>query len=428
MLSLGPFESSPHIAVACSGGPDSLALTLLANDWARGVGGRVTALVVDHAMRRESAAEATSVCDRLSEAGIEAVTLTRQGPALTSDRQAAARHARYGLMSQWCREARVLHLLLGHHRGDQAETLMLRLGRGSGVDGLASMAAISEGPDVRLLRPLLDVSRESLIDFLQVRGTAWVVDPSNEDNSFARVRMRGLLPDLEKEGITEPRLAATARRMARARAALDCAATDLLARAVAIYPEGFALFSPDKLLAAPEDTGMRALSRLLACIGGSPHGPRMDDLERLYEWLSKGKGGGRTLGGCRLTRSRGGRILVCRESAAVAEPAPAVSGYLWDGRFRISSVESPNVMVGGLGPSGWAQIRADKPDIDEKGLPADARIALPAIWRLEEVVKVPHLLYCATSLGKGAGNELKLTFLPARLLGPARFAAVPALA
>lgn len=422
---LGPFESAPHIAVACSGGADSLALTLLADDWAREAGGRVTALIVDHAMRRESAAEATAVRAKLAGAGIEAVVLTRQGAALQSDRQAGARRARYRLMTDWCRHAGVLHLLLGHHRGDQAETLMLRLGRGSGVDGLAAMAAVSENPHLRLLRPLLGVPREYLISFLRSRGQDWVEDPSNEDAAFARVRLRRMLPGLGEEGLTESRLAATARRMARARGALESAATALLARSAAIYPEGYALLAPRELLAAPEDTGLRALSRLLTCIGGSQHGPRMERLERLYEWLARGEGGGRTLAGCRIVRRGPGEVAVCREAAATEDAVPASGGNVWDGRFWLSTDCLPDTRLCRLGPDGWAQVLVSDPGLRTQKLPADARNALPAIWRLEEVVAVPHFHYCATPPDEKAGDPTELTFLPSRTLGPARFSEVP---
>lgn len=422
---LGPFESAPHIAVACSGGADSLALTLLADGWARAAGGRATALIVDHAMRSESAAEAASVRAGLADAGVDAVVLTRQGAAPRSDRQAAARRARYLLMTEWCRRAGILHLLLGHHRGDQAETLMLRLGRGSGVDGLAAMAPISENLHLRLLRPLLGIPREHLVSFLRSRGLDWVEDPSNDDTAFARVRLRRLLPELEEEGLSESRLAATARRMGRARMALESAATGLLARSAAIYPEGYALLSLGALLAAPEDTGLRALSRLLACIGGGQHGPRLEGLERLYDWLARGEGGGRTLAGCRIVRRGPGEVAVCREAAAAEGAVPATGGILWDGRFRLSADGSPDSRVGRLGPDGWARIVASTPGLRAEKLPADARNALPALWRLEEVVAVPHFHYRATPPDDKADDLTELTFLPRRTLGPACFSAVP---
>lgn len=422
---LGPFESAPHIAIACSGGADSLALTLMADGWARAAGGRATALIVDHAMRPESAGEAACVRNRLAGAGVDAVVLTRRGAVLRSDRQAAARRARYRLMTEWCRQAGVLHLLLGHHRGDQAETLMLRLGRGSGVDGLSAMAPVSENPHLRLLRPLLGIPREYLVSFLRSHGLDWVEDPSNEDTAFARVRLRRMLPELGAEGLTESRLAGTARRMARARMALESAATELLARTAAIYPEGYALLTLGALLAAPEDIGLRALSRLLACIGGGQHGPRLERLERLYEWLVRGEGGGRTLAGCRIVRRGPGEVSVCREPAATEDAVPATGGILWDGRFRLSADGLPDTRLGRLGPDGWAQILAAAPGLRAKKLPADARNALPALWRLEEVVAVPHFHYRATPPDDKADDLTELTFLPPRTLGPARFSVVP---
>lgn len=426
--SAGPFESTPHVAVACSGGADSLALTLLADEWAREAGGRATALIVDHAMRPESADEAVSVRDRLAAVGIEAVVLTRRGPALKSDRQAAARQARYAQMTEWCRRAGVLHLLLGHHRGDQAETLMLRLGRGSGVDGLAAMAAVSENPNLRILRPLLDVPRERLVAYLRFRGLDWVEDPSNEDSAYARVRMRRLLPVLGREGFTESRLAATARRMARARTVSEEATTGLLARTVAIYPEGYATLALGDLLAAPDDIGLRALSRLLTCVGGNRHGPRMEHLERLHEWLSHGAGVGRTLAGCRITRRADGSLLIFREAAEAPDMVPATGNMEWDGRFRLTTDGPPGARLARLGPNGWGQIKDIVNDLHVKGLPVAVRNAIPAIWRLEEVVAVPHLHYCAVRLERPVDSQAELAFLPTRLLGAARFVAAPALA
>jgi tRNA(Ile)-lysidine synthase len=425
MSSLGPFESAPHLAVACSGGADSLALTLLADGWARGVRGRVTALIVDHAMRPESGVEAETVRARLKAQGVDAVVLRREGPPLTADRQASARRARYDLMTGWCRDARVIHLLLGHHRGDQAETLMMRLGRGSGVDGLAAIARVSETADLRLVRPLLGVPRGHLEACLRDRGVEWIEDPSNEDTAFSRVRMRALLPELAREGLTEPRLAATARRMGRAREALEAAATQLLAQAVAIYPEGYALLSTPDMLAAPTDTALRALSRLLTCIGGNPHGPRLERLERLYGWIEGGAGAGRTLAGCRIARQADGRLLLSREAEVMGGPVPARRNVLWDGRFRLLTDWPDDVRLTGLGQEGWRRIRGTGAEPAAKGLPATVRNALPAIKRLEQVEEVPHFPYRNLPDGRAVGDPMLLAFLPPRPLAPARFSAGP---
>jgi len=157
MAALGPYEERPRIAVACSGGPDSLALALLVHDWAEGCGGAATALIVDHGMRTASAAEAAQAARLLSIRDVASRILRRRGGRPARGVQVVARTARFALLTRWCAENDHLHLALAHHREDQAETVLLRLARGSGVDGLAAMAAIAETPSVRLLRPLLNI-------------------------------------------------------------------------------------------------------------------------------------------------------------------------------------------------------------------------------------------------------------------------------
>ncbi|MEE8213792.1 MAG: tRNA lysidine(34) synthetase TilS, partial [Alphaproteobacteria bacterium] len=163
MDGLGPFEARPHVAVAVSGGADSLCLTVLANRWAERRGGDITALTVDHGLRPEAGEETRRLGLWLDALSIDHRVLPWTGPKPLTGVQAAARRARYDLMNSWCREAGVLHLLLAHTRDDQAETLLLRLTAGSGADGLAAMSAIRETPDVRLLRPFLEVPKTVLV-------------------------------------------------------------------------------------------------------------------------------------------------------------------------------------------------------------------------------------------------------------------------
>src|SRR5712691_3859412 len=215
----GPFESAPFLAVAVSGGADSLALCLLAWDWARRLGGSLAALTVDHGLRAASAEEAAQVGDWLAARGIAHRILAWQPPARLRNMQAAARAARYALLTEWCRAAGCLHLLTAHHREDQAETLLLRLARGSGLDGLAGMAASREATSCRLLRPLLSVPRDRLAATLRAAGQSWIEDPTNRDATYARARLRHSADLLASEGLSAARLAATARHLGRARAA-----------------------------------------------------------------------------------------------------------------------------------------------------------------------------------------------------------------
>lgn len=433
MARFGPFEPKPSLAVAVSGGADSLALALLADRWARAHGGRITALTVDHALRPEAAAEARQVGRWLKAAKIRHVILrwtppaplkTLAGAARPANLQSAARDARYDLLTGWCRDQAVLHLLLAHHRDDQAETLLLRLARGSGLDGLAAMAPLVERASVRLLRPLLDLGKEDLTAYLTTHGQAWIEDPSNRDSANARVRIRKLLPRLAEEGMTAGRLAETAARLAEARAALEGATDRLLGEAVAIYPEGYLRLDVGLLRRADRDIGLRALARAVSCIGGQVYGPRLERLTRLYERLcatseGHGLGRGRTLSGCRVLPARRSDgdpsrdVLVVREPAAVApplswRPGEAVS---WDGRFRFAGPaltpcpsrarkgheKIKEYKVGALGEDGLREIASGLGENELRRLPHDVFVTLPALRHRHIIWAVPHLDYWRNS-------------------------------
>ncbi len=399
MAPLGPFEDNPQIAAAVSGGADSLALALLLHDWARPLGGHVTALTVDHGLRPESAAEARFVARTLKPLGLAQQTLRWRGVKPEANISAMARRARHDLMSRCCARRGLLHLALGHHLDDQAETFLLRLGRGSGLGGLAAMAPIVELPALRLLRPLLGLPKARLEATLRARGMSWVEDPTNRDPAQARVRLRRLLPGFAREGLTAARLAATARRLGRARSALEHELARLLVRAVTLDPAGFAWLDPAPLVAAPAELGLRALARVLTTVGGAEYGPRLDSLERLHGRISAGLTAGATLGGCRVLPRRG-RLLVVREvrSLPVAQ-LHAGQRLFWDGRFEVALRRvagrgaSAELEFGPLGTAGWAEARAVAPVAAMGRIPAPARAALPALRDPKGVLTVPHLGY-----------------------------------
>jgi tRNA(Ile)-lysidine synthase len=398
MAALGPFEHAPRLAVAVSGGADSMALLLLARDWAADRGGAVVALTVDHGLRTEAAAEAAQVGDWAAGLGIAHRLLRWTGDRPARGIEAAARAARYRLLEAACAEAGILHLLLAHHRGDQAETFLLRLARGSGLDGLAAMSAIVERPACRVLRPLLGLARARLGATLAARGQGWIEDPSNHDPAFARVRLRLGREILAREGLDERRLAATAARLGRAKAALEPALARLLARAAAPDPAGFVRLDAGVLVAAPAELGLRALAAILTAVGGSQHPPRGERLERLHKEISTGLTRGRTLAGCRVVPHRG-RLLICREAAAMAAPVAAVPGEksCWDKRFHVSlPPDGPaGVSVGALGAAPLPGLRPSLPAMVRRTLPAlvDAGgiVSVPALHYLREGVSAPSV-------------------------------------
>jgi tRNA(Ile)-lysidine synthase len=287
-------------------------------------------LIVDHGLREESRAEAVLAAQWVQKAGLEAQVLVWEGEKPDSNIEDEARQIRYRLLGAWCAAHGVSRLFLAHTREDQAETFLLRLGRGSGVDGLSGMRAaaplpIADFAAVQILRPLLDVSRAELRAYLMGLGAAWLEDPMNEDVRFARVRVRKALPVLEAAGISAGRIAEAAGHLARARVALDAAMEQFLER-YARFEIDFALIDGAALAKSDREIGLRALAVALMRFAKLSYRPRFERLEGLFDAIGLGIGSGhftaRTLGGCRIGKAAKaqalfgpGTLLIARESS-----------------------------------------------------------------------------------------------------------------
>ncbi len=395
-------DPGSRLAVAVSGGPDSLALLLLTAEWAKGAGRDIAVLTVDHQLRPEAADEARFVGTIAGRLGVPHHTLVWDGDKSVPGISAAAREARYSLLLDWCRAHDHGDLLVGHHLDDQAETFLMRLARGSGVDGLAAMVPVRERGGVRILRPLLDFPRTRLARTVQEAGIEPVDDPSNRDEHYERVRVRGLFGQL---GIEASDLAATARRMARARAALERQTREFLDHYSTLRPEGVAFLDVPALARIPEEIGLRALSTLVRTVSGARYPGRLDSLERFYDMTIHGyPGPGATLGGCQIAPRGADGIALWREPAAALAapdlilPASGATG-LWDGRFEMVLTEADNesqeepLVVSALGEEGLADMRALGVVIPENGLPRMALRSLPALRRGQLILAVPTLGY-----------------------------------
>src|SRR5580692_10689140 len=217
------WKAAPAIVLAVSGGPDSIALMWLAARW-RGAlarGPRLIAVTVDHGLRAEAAHEARDVKRLARTLELPHRTLRWHGTKPKAGLPAAAREVRYRLLAQAARQSGATHILTAHTRDDQAETVLMRLLRGSGIAGLAAMARQSERDGVRLARPFLNVSKSQLLATLRKARIAFADDPTNRDVNFTRPRLRALLPRLAAEGGDTRNLARLASRLARANAAVE---------------------------------------------------------------------------------------------------------------------------------------------------------------------------------------------------------------
>jgi tRNA(Ile)-lysidine synthase len=373
MADIGDFEAEPLLILAVSGGADSMALALLADEWARARGGDVLAVTVDHGLRTESAAEAAAVGKILAARGIAHDIATWSAARPASGVEAAARAARYALLTDRCRRAGALHLLTAHHADDQAETVLLRLCRGSGPDGLAGMAPVRNLGDARLLRPLLRFPAARLRAVCRAAGIAWVEDPSNHAGANARSRLRAVAPLLEREGLSVDALNRTGAQAAAQRRLLDRFTADLLARAVMLSPYGFAEVDLTELRAAEEALALRALARVLTTVGGGDHPPPGDGLRRLTARLRADEAAASTLGGCVIRPRDGAKAVIFREAALLPPPQPLRPGerLLWDGRFSVTLATdaATGLRIAPRGP-GKGKI---------PGVPAAAAAALPAL-------------------------------------------------
>lgn len=293
MAPFEPFERAAVVAVAVSGGRDSLALALLAHEWAARRDGRIVGLIVDHALRPESAAEAATTAALLGRHGCDAEILRWSEAKPRTGLQEAARGARYRLLREACRRRGILHLLVAHHADDQDETVAMRAARQSGPDGLAGMSGAVELPEMRLLRPLLGVARSRLTATLRARSVPWIDDPSNADPRFERARLRAG---------HRPTPAADTGRPAREQN-LAAVAVEVLE----ISPAGDVAIDRSAFVRLGRDQQARLLSRVVQAVGGGDHPPRRDRLDRavgrLCGAVERGKSGSAldfTLSACRL--------------------------------------------------------------------------------------------------------------------------------
>ncbi|MCH4022916.1 MAG: tRNA lysidine(34) synthetase TilS [Acetobacter sp.] len=372
MNDFGPWPEDnpalPPVAMAISGGGDSMALAFLSRFWRR----NLLALIVDHKLRPESTEEARLTAEWLEHLGIRARILTLSGLQKGSGLAARARNARYEALFAACREEGAVSLLVAHQADDQAETVAIRQRAGSGQDGLAAMKPITWLRDVCVIRPLLDVSRAALRELLVRANVPWVDDPSNTDLRSERVRFR---EKIREEGSQGEFLAIAAKaRALRTHNAANRASE--LASEAAFLPEGWIMFTGTEL---PEAENLSALIRTL---GGLPYPPSREAVLLLRARAQKGQDG--TLAGCRLLRAGSHRFLA-REYTDLSPAVPASHGASWDQRFVLDCPESlPDGTT--IAAAGYGIARKNR-----KGWPAALIATLPALWLHEERLAIPHL-------------------------------------
>lgn len=397
---LAPFTV---LILAVSGGADSMAMMRLVARWSQlnpHADRKLVVATVDHGLREGSRGEAQWVGGEAKKLQLAHELLTWTGEKPSVGIQDAAREARYLLLSAlaWrLSGAGPVAIVTAHTEDDQAETLLMRLARGSGLEGLTGISPsrlVGRGAECRLVRPLLSVSGARLRATLQAAGATWIEDPSNDCDRFERVRLRKARVLLEELGLSNDKIALSARRLERARQALEAAA-EQLSRAAGLDLHGgtYASLDAQAFEDAPEEIRLRLMARLIQAFGGQDEPLRLAKLEALVARIMQPRFEGATLAGAIVSR-RGSDLRVFREPGraglAPLELLPG-SAAVWDRRFRVWVAPDIGraIEVRALGAQGFAELRQQ---LDDPGLPpAKAAATLPAFWRKGELMGVPQL-------------------------------------
>lgn len=398
---LAPFTRA---VLAVSGGSDSMALMVLLARWValgRAPAGLVVDVAtVDHGLRADSAQDADWVAARAKALGFAHTTLVWAGDKPATGIQERAREARYALLVAHASGRGPAAVVTAHTSDDQAETLLMRLARGSGLDGLAGMAPsrplLPDG-SVHLVRPLLGLSKSALAATLTQRGGTWREDPSNARDAFERVRLRSAHAHQAALGLESDKLALSAARLFRAREALEQITEARLSALVDAHGGVFASMDRAAWASEPGEVRVRLLARLLAAFGGAAGPAQLAQVEALEAALMDGRPLAQTLGGCIVSQGRS-TLRLYREPGHRGLPEATLAPgeeTLWDWRFRVRYAppsdegEAPGepVAVRPLGLSAYATLRGD---LDARARPpALAAAGLPSVWAGDRLLAVP---------------------------------------
>lgn len=369
-----------RLGVALSGGGDSTALLHILHSCLEGEDTEIFAATVNHGLREGAEAEARQAAVLCESLGIEHTLLYWRGWDMQGNLQAQARSARYQLLTDWARSRDITVLALGHTADDQAETVLMRMARMSGVTGLSGMPVRRTVDGVTVFRPLLQTSRKMLRHYLCQHDIPWSEDPSNEDPRFERVRVRQAMEHLEPLGLTPLALAQVAENVGKAREALDWY-TFLAARDMAVVTAGSVRLDLRKFRTLPVEIARRLLVRAMIWISSADYPPRRAAVSDALEAIRGGKS--LTLHGCRVVcKARHGWI--CREYQAVRDHVTQ-AGALWDNRWQLHGGDVVGLEVRPLGENGLRDCR----DWRDTGLPREVLMASPALWRGSDLVAAP---------------------------------------
>lgn len=400
LLDLSSTTPPPRIAVALSGGADSLTLTLLLKQWCAARGISIVALTLDHGLRPESRNEAETVQKWMKAQNIEHHILSWRSSVSGTGLQEKARIGRYDELSKWCHKQQISTLVVGHHLEDQIETFLYRLTKGSGLDGLACMSQKIPRNGLNIIRPLLYTSKQQLISTLKGYGHPWIEDPTNKNQAYTRNRLRTLLPSLKRKGFSSSFWVQHFKNLGQKRHLHDCKLTSFLKTSITLHPEGFFSCSPTLFKSLPLldnnpfISPLKVLERLLRALSGAVYPPRSKTLRTLLETLRSPSFSGVSCAGCLIYEWKG--VLVFQREPHALGTAQILCEniksriYLWDKTTTITLPPYSSIIVKALGEEPLKNLDFLK---GLSHIPRRVKTILPSIWQNDTLMAVPHLNY-----------------------------------
>lgn len=391
---LNALDASATFCVAVSGGLDSISLAFAVRDFLAS-SEKIICLTVDHGLREESAAEAAEVQKYLNSEGFCSVVLRWEGEKPVAAIQEKARDARYKLMTDYCVKHNINCILTAHNLNDNIETMLQRLTRGSGISGLSGIPEVSEMHNIKIIRPILTLSRAEIQAYATENKLKWWEDPTNSTDKYQRNRIRKIVDSLKSEGLEEGRVSQSIAAIKSADDALEYYAGMALQSVCEIHHAPIhAWLNVARLAEYPYETQRRVVLKILKIVGSGEE-IRQESLQRFLDNLmSMNKVVKCTIAGVEIDSDN--NTLFVREQSKAAQELLSDGEIVFDKKYRLilHSEKKREFYVKYLTQNGWSSIPAEfrkNIAITKKRL----LYSMPAIFELENVISVPHISYTA---------------------------------
>ncbi|MCY3725183.1 MAG: tRNA lysidine(34) synthetase TilS [Rhodobacteraceae bacterium] len=363
--------TNQDVAVAVSGGSDSMGLLLLLSDWCKVHNLNLRVVSVNHQLRQEARKECEFVAHIAEGLGWTHQTLYWKNDGAEGNLSLKAREGRYRVISEWCLENGIEDVFLGHTMNDQAESVLMELKRKAGVDGLSAMPRTLSRFGVTWIRPLLDYSRVEIQEYLRANNQEWILDPSNEDSQRTRIQFRNLMPELEEIGITAEGLSRVASNLQKTRQVVQYIIREKAEEMVSVSEVGEYVLVAD-YWELPEEIREKLFARIIQFLSGDNYRPRQSAVNNCLTRASAVNSA--TISNFVVQKGDNNCVRIFSDPKKRADPVD--SNQLWNNRWRVSRVPGTGLRLGMLSTQGYNKLNLPI----NKEITHGALLASPALW------------------------------------------------